>query len=433
MGAHHRMCVYQCQHHSFNLSRWCKLACGHRRFAYLVYCAALVSLVQLRLLIAEAEMEVVQVFKTICLASLSIFAALLQSSFVHAQDNPPPAVTPSAVRSNTKPRPTAPAKEVTFLTDGPAETKPAPNFIQVKGLVFEDVDGNGKQDTGEPALKGVGIGAQVPEQTASLITALATTNDQGAFELNVPSNALITLLTPEGWRVAGPSTQFAAQQIVYALKPDRVIVERMMPAPQVKIETQASLFANPQDMAWAIGLISLLGLSLALLLVQAIGSNTKVMRQIVAWQFDQWNLHEIGQRVSRNKPMAGTAGDAIGYAMAEQVVADALNLPVQFEAFLGMSSLPKAWMKFATKEGQTFTFSLTRTRIPGCRWHEGHGISERTGQSNCLLRRVYQHFAERSNNPRMLPHGSRWYVFVEKPSVEPGTVRITRRITGPAK
>jgi predicted MPP superfamily phosphohydrolase len=65
----------------------------------------------------------------------------------------------------------------------------------VTGLVFEDRDGNGRRDLGEPGIPGVAVSDQVQ---------VVTTDESGLFRMDARGYGLVFVSQPDGYVVSGP-------------------------------------------------------------------------------------------------------------------------------------------------------------------------------------------------------------------------------------
>lgn len=78
-----------------------------------------------------------------------------------------------------------------------------------RGMVFEDRNGNGRQDTGEPG---------VPDVRVSNGAAVVTTGDDGRYQLDIDGEAMIFITKPRGF--ATPVNDSQIPQFYYIHQPD---------------------------------------------------------------------------------------------------------------------------------------------------------------------------------------------------------------------
>lgn len=71
----------------------------------------------------------------------------------------------------------------------------APRAAEVSGVVFDDANRNGTQDTGERGIPGVAVSNQ---------DAVVTTDANGAFRLAGPGTGVVFVSTPNAYRAVGP-------------------------------------------------------------------------------------------------------------------------------------------------------------------------------------------------------------------------------------
>jgi len=401
------------------------------------------------------------------IVAMGMVAASLASDAIAYANPPEPAaatVVPAA-RPTAKPSSTTGDSGVTFLNDAPPKTIQTNDLITVHGLVFQDDNGNGYRDIGERPLAGITIGVQVPGQSDRDIPALTTTDDKGQFTLQAPANAAISVHVPEGLKAIGPTSQFASvalngepgadtPDLVFALRPDKIIVQPVVSPPVVNVQVPPAVQQDLRPLivlgAAAITVLIGLGLVIALLLRR----NTRAMTELQDWhawlmlvrptltsprsettnstaltvspeipghclsQPSSWTLALEQHEQRHDRGDCDGEIDRRWYRLIEQVIADTLRQSVLIDAFLGVSPLPNAWMRFAGRDGRTFTFALSRFNIPGCRWFTARSISQSASHRQTTeLRLTYQHFADAINMPAALPRDVTWFVFHEKPVV----------------
>ena len=250
-------------------------------------------------------------------------------------------------------------------------------------------------------------------------------------------------MPPEGWRVVGASSRFAASEMVFGLRPDRVIVQPVLPAPSVTVQSAL----DPKTALLMAGGVALSVLLIGGLLALAMRRHTLSMTEIADWHaslslsvpgfapriasskalspmgqlqtsWDVLGLNGSGREVAVLGPISSTsdcASEAHWFRIAEQAVADTLRESAQIESFLGLSPLPNAWIRFSTRDGQILTFGVSRFNLSSQRLRVGRAINPLvSGRAYTEMRMLYQHFATLSDLPTMLPRQCRWFVLVEQ-------------------
>lgn len=337
-----------------------------------------------------------------CLGALS----LAHTRFAQAQQNQPPAAATPAARptSQAVARPIPPtAQPVTFLTDGVLETQRLPELVEVRGEVFEDANGDGKRSADEPALAGVSIAAQMMDDKdgQTRIAAVAVTDKQGRFALQASRHALLTVMEPEGWRAVGPVTQFAATTIIFALRPERITVERVLtisPDLKVNVDVPPARIDLTAQLTYAALALGGLGILAAGIVAAAIHAHTCSRYKTI--------LATAAARAART-----SIGDSTWQAIIEQIVVDAANRAIRVERFLGMSP---AWIRFSDRAGQRVTLGTSRAALRAAGSPGGRRINPLGNPfAVAQLHGVWRYFASQSNTVRVLPIDCVWWLTVE--------------------
>ena len=368
--------------------------------------------------------------------AMFIFAALIGS---HQKAIAASTLFVPTPQPHQRPTPTAPEVPITYLNENAPTIEQVDALISIAGIVFEDTNGNGTHEPDEPALKGISIGVQIANQSQTAVPAVTVTDDKGAFALQAPESAVLTVMSPEGWRVVGASSRFVASEMAFGLRPDRVIVQPVLPAPSVTVQS----VLDPKIALLMAGSVALSVLLIGGLVALAIRRHTLSMAEIADWHaslslsvpgfapqvasssmgqlntsVDVLGLNSSGREVAVIGPISSTddcTSEAHWFRIAEQAVADTLRESAQIESFLGLSPLPNAWMRFSTREGQILTFGVSRFNLSSQRLRIGHAINPLiSGRAYAEMRMLYQHFAALSDQPTMLPRQCRWYVLVEQ-------------------
>jgi hypothetical protein len=378
--------------------------------------------------------------KTAFLAA-SVFAMLIvsQQKAIATPFQAAPTSRAQARQPRQQPTPIVPTVPITYLNEDSPTVDHMDTLIAVTGIVYEDTNGNGLHEPDELVLKGVSIGVQIANQSQTAVPAVTVTDDQGVFALQAPESAVLTVMSPEGWRVVGESSRFAASEMSFGLRPDRVIVQPVMPAPSVTVQ---SAF-DPKIALMMAGGVALSVLVIGGLLVLALRRHTRSMAEIADWhasislsvpgfapKLSSAPLGQLTQSMDtlslassgREMAVLGAASnqdecisEAHWFRVAEQVVADTLRESVQLESFLGLAPLPHGWMRFSTRDGQILTFGVSRFNLSNQRFRFGRAINPLvSGRAYAEMRMLYQHFATLSDLPTMLPRQCRWYVLVEQ-------------------
>ncbi|NJM40092.1 MAG: hypothetical protein HC853_04655 [Anaerolineae bacterium] len=332
---------------------------------------------------------------------------------------------------------------ITYLNENEPAIEHVDALIFVAGIVFEDTNGNGIRELDEPALKGISIGVQMANQSQTAVPAVTVTDDKGAFALQAPEAAVLTVMSPEGWRVVGASSRFADSDMAFGLRPDRVVVQPILPVPSVTVQSAL----DPKTALLAAGSFALSVLLIGGLLAMAVRRHTRSMVEIADWHaslslsvpgfapqvatskalspmgllntsVDVSSLNGSGREVAvlgTNSSTSDCASEAHWFRIAEQAVADTLRESAQIESFLGLSPLPNAWIRFSTRDGQILTFGVSRFNLSSQRLRLGRAINPLiSGRAYAEMRMLYQHFAALSDLPTMLPRQCHWYVHVEQ-------------------
>jgi hypothetical protein len=362
---------------------------------------------------------------------------------------------------------------VTFLNITPPETYEDNRMTVLQGTVYEDLNANGRQDAGELALKGISIGVQIPGREEDAIPVLTVTDAQGRFAISVPTNSVVSVVEPDGWRSVGPNARIAKTEMSFGLRPMQSVIERVMPAPIVNVASA------PLD--WRMIAVVLAGLFGAVLLLAALilrGMRRQIQAQaeLSDWGMQmgkkqpamlgmgggEWldvgsiaqppqpslltqpvaegntlltdsaatfspphtlsvraaNDYEAPAHYTHRLPMYQGCegwGESAWFGLAEQVIADVMRESVKVDSFLGLAPLPNAWMRFSTRDGQILTFALSRSKVQGCRWWEARKVYAReTARGQVDLRMLYQHYADAANLPSRLPRHCEWFVFNQR-------------------
>jgi hypothetical protein len=329
---------------------------------------------------------------------------------VRAQsDGPPTSPKPTTVAKQPSKQPSfAPtALPITFLTNGVPADVPLQGLIEVRGEVYEDANGNGSHDADEPALSGVSIGAQMPgdESGMTQVAAVTVTDKQGHFALYASPRAFVTVNAAEGWRVVGAATQLATNQMTFGLRPDRVMVERVLTiSPDLTVNIPPSRIAIDLTAQLATAALALGGLSVlaACIVAIAIGASTRVRSRALQAQA---TVRAARLRLSEHD----------WQPIIEQIVADAGCGAMCIERFLGLVATPNGcWMRFSDKAGRRITLAIGRAGLRASGSARGIRLKAfRHPFAIAQLHSVWRYFAQAAGQPRMLPEDVQWWLVIE--------------------
>lgn len=191
----------------------------------------------------------------------------------------PPTLEPSSTPAPTHtpaqtPPPTGASTPVTTL---------APAALHVAGVVFDDANGNGRQDTGEPGLPGIAV--MIEE--GSVVAQVLTTDSRGSYHIQAAPSAVVKVIPPIGWQ------SIRAGALPAAVAGDFPLQRVEDAAPAGSADPAA---AQPTPLSQAVYDFSTLALAVAALGAMIIIAMERLRRALVT-QFNSWALTHI--RLSR--------------------------------------------------------------------------------------------------------------------------------------
>ena len=351
--------------------------------------------------------------------------------------NPPVSTRPARDRSTPRARATptaavAPdALPIQVLTHGVPEPQTVDDLITIRGLVYDDANGNGARDPDELALKGVSIASEAlaDEQGHTRIASSAVSDAQGRFALVASTRTLLTVQAPDGWRVIGPVTRFATQEMAFGLRQERIGVERVITlAPDLKVALDVAVpppaparitLDQTTQANWAALILGLAGLAATLLIALALWAHSRAHARAA--------LHVALTRAARAR-----LTDADWAQAVEQVLANGGVSGAQVERFLGMGTSTGAtggWMRFSDRDGRVYTLAAGRA---GLRAANIAGANRRLNRAHPLtlarLHAVWRHFAPGVAQSRVLPEGAQWWL-AQSPQPVGRLVSLWRALT----